>query len=141
MEIKPNLSNYSIDVVTWLAFDERKRKFTGLTMDQVLEDICLVFDQSPVMVKSKSRKREYLYCRYIASYVIHSLIGKTVETISDFIGGKDHSTILASNKNVRQWIKEKDPIFYYEYWLKYTECSEIWNRYNKLPLGSPKVKK
>lgn len=130
MESKPNLSNLSIDTVVWLAFDERKKKFNGLSMDQILEDVCLIFDESPVMVRSKSRKRKYLFCRYITSYVIYSLISTTFEEIGQFFGDRDHSTISAANGKVRQWIKDQDPAFY-EYWLKYKKTSEIWNRYSK----------
>lgn len=129
MESKPNLKGYSIDTVVWLAYDERKKKFSGITMDQVLEEVCLIFEESPVMVKSKSRERKYLFCRYIIAYVIYSLMNATLKDVANYLGGKDHTTIVASNEKVRTWIRLKDPAFY-EYWLKYTEGSQIWNRYS-----------
>lgn|SRR5574341_1940183 len=130
MGSKHNLANHSIDVVVWLAYDEYKKKFSGITMDQVLEEVCLIFEESPVMVKSKSRERKYLFCRYIIAYVIYTLMQATLKEVANYLGGKDHTTIVASNEKVRTWIRLKDPAFY-EYWLKYTEGSQIWNRYSK----------
>jgi chromosomal replication initiation ATPase DnaA len=123
------MSNYSIDAIVWLANEERKNRSSSLTIDEVFQDVCLIFDQSPVMVKSKSRERKYLFCRYIVGYVSYLLCRATLKEIGRYFGGKDHTTILAANQKVKDWIKVNDPDFMLA-WTTYTESSEIWKLFN-----------
>lgn len=106
------------------------KTFKRITVENVFEEVCKIFRQSPEMVKSGCRLRKYLFCRYIISYVSYQVCRTTLTEIAELLGSRDHSSIHTSNKKVMTWIKDKEPTFM-EYWNEYTEQSIIWNNYIK----------
>lgn len=95
------------------------------TLNEILVDVCNAMEQPLKKVVGKDRHREIVTCRQIYGYVARLHTKHSLWEISVVVGYDNHTTIIANNKKIRGFIKQKDPIFM-ESWDKYTERSEIW---------------
>lgn len=67
---------------------------------QVAAEVCGV----PVeMLKSKSRKREYVIARRTAIYILHTRRKMSLKAIGLELGGRDHTTVISSLRDVQNW--------------------------------------
>jgi len=123
-----NIFGYSIDSIVFISNENRKNNSDEVSMDDIFQEVCRIFEEKPEMVKSCCRKRKYLFCRYVFAYVSYRLLVVSLKEVANYLNGKDHTTILSSNKKVKQWIKDKEPVFM-EYWYPYTHQSRIWKNY------------
>ena len=95
------------------------------SLNEILADVCNAMEQPMKKVVSKDRHREFVTCRQIYCYVARLHTKHSLLDISVVVGYDDHTTIIANNKKITNFLRHKDPIFL-EYWDKYTEISEIW---------------
>jgi chromosomal replication initiation ATPase DnaA len=95
------------------------------SLNEILADVCNAMEQPIKKVVSKDRHREIVTCRQIYGYIARLHTKHSLWDISVVVGYDDHTTIISNNKKIRNFIKQKDPIFM-ESWDKYTEKSEIW---------------
>lgn len=74
-------------------FRTQRSKTKEPSLDEILEDICAVFKQNVVMVKSTRKCRKYVICRRIYNYVSHVLTNRSITDIASLIK-RDHSSCL-----------------------------------------------
>lgn len=76
-----------------------------LTIDDILEKVCQHYGVSQQHVFSKSRKREFVQVRQVAMYLAQKHTKMPASRIGQFIGGRDHSTVLHSCNTIEQRLK------------------------------------
>ena len=76
-----------------------------LTIDDILEKVCLHYNVSQQNIFSKSRKRDYVLARQISMYLAQKFTKMPTSRIGQLIGGRDHSTVIHSCSAVEQRLK------------------------------------
>lgn len=100
---------------------------TVFTLDEILLDICLSFEQPIARVLGKGRKDEVVLCRKLFFYVAKSKTGESLKNLGEYIGGRDHTTSLYHVHDVIGLLKVKDPSFLPK-WDKYLEKSQLFTK-------------
>jgi chromosomal replication initiator protein len=67
------------------------------------------FNIVPGRIRESTRKREVVYSRQIAMYLIHRTTSLSLKSIGLLFNGRDHTTVIHSNQTV------KDLMYCYEY--------------------------
>ncbi|MBQ9202919.1 MAG: chromosomal replication initiator protein DnaA [Prevotella sp.] len=76
-----------------------------LTIDDILERVCGHYGVSQQQVVGRSRKRDYVLVRQISMYLAQKYTKMTASRIGQFIGGRDHSTVIHSCSTIEQRLK------------------------------------
>jgi chromosomal replication initiation ATPase DnaA len=98
---------------------------TVFTLDEILMDICVAFEQPIASVLGKGRKDEVVLCRKLFFYVAKSKTGESLKNLGEYIGGRDHTTSLYHVHDVIDLLKVRDPSFVPK-WNKYLEKSQLF---------------
>ena len=72
--------------------------------------VCEAFGLNPSDLRSKSRRRAVACPRALAMYVARKLTKSAYREIGLYFGGRDHSTVVAAEKRVQQWIETDSPL-------------------------------
>lgn len=67
---------------------------------QILDEICHYYTVPMKLIKGPQRDRSIARPRQILMYLLKKRTGMTLDEIADFLGGKDHSTIIHGVKNI-----------------------------------------
>ncbi|MBR5521310.1 MAG: chromosomal replication initiator protein DnaA [Oscillospiraceae bacterium] len=78
---------------------------TPVTIEKIITDVCKVYNVSAADVRSQKRKREISEARQMAMHVVKEVCGLTMEEIGKEFGGRDHSTVVYTLKQVDKKIK------------------------------------
>ena len=71
-------------------------------MKDVLESICLYKQQNYSLVKSMSRKKEYVYCRNLFMWIMTKKYENyNLNVIGNFLSNRDHSTIMHGRDEIQ----------------------------------------
>lgn len=76
-----------------------------LNIDTIIYEISKYYDIDPKIIKSNTRKQEFILVRQIAMYVIREVTDISLPKIGEGFGGKNHSTVLHSIEKVEAKIK------------------------------------
>jgi chromosomal replication initiator protein len=79
-------------------------------IDQVLDVICGYFNVSRTELYGNSRKREILYPRQIAMYLLRELYDLPYKKIGSIFSGRDHSTVMNSYEKISVGIVQEESI-------------------------------
>jgi chromosomal replication initiator protein len=71
-----------------------------LTIEQIRDTVCEYFKLSNDAISTKSRKLEVVQARQIAMYLSKQLTKCSLSTIGNYIGKRDHATVLHACKKV-----------------------------------------
>jgi chromosomal replication initiator protein len=71
-----------------------------LTIEQIRDTVCEYFKLSNDAISTKSRKLEVVQARQIAMYLSKQLTKCSLSTIGNYIGNRDHATVLHACKKV-----------------------------------------
>jgi len=112
---------------------ERPEKCDGPELGAIFLEICQIFEQSPEIVSSKSRKREVVNYRRIFFYVANVLTDASCKAISQFMGQRDHSTYLFNSQAAADHFTSRANDFMDD-WSIYADQSEIWKKYYPIKL-------
>ncbi len=77
--------------------DQRKEP----TCQLIIEVVCEHFHISPEQMISKNRSANISHPRQIAMYLCNELTSDTYKSIGNYLGGKDHATVLHGIKKIR----------------------------------------
>jgi chromosomal replication initiator protein len=67
--------------------------------------VCIVLGVSRELLFSKKRQWIYSYPRMLAMYLARKHTNATFSEVGKHFGGRNHSTVVASEKKVRDWLK------------------------------------
>lgn len=81
-----------------------KRK--PVNLQQILRAVCSYYSVKIDDIKGYKRTKELVIPRHIAMYLIYDLTKTPYMSIGDFLGGRDHTTILHGVKKVEGELKE-----------------------------------
>lgn len=109
----------------------RHRSNKEVTQDDILLELSKIFDAEPEFVKVKCRQMEMVKLRLIYFYVASIIFYKKIslKEIGQFMGGRDHTTVLNARNNMKGYIDGEDP-YIWDDWCKYVNNSIICRNYN-----------
>jgi chromosomal replication initiation ATPase DnaA len=91
-----------------LTLDILQKKLT-LALKDITELVCVYKGISPDLLKTPSRKREYVYCRGLIYYLCSHFGTADTVTMGKFFG-RDHSTVVNGRDDVKDKLKLYDDI-------------------------------
>ncbi len=71
------------------------------TLEGIAKSVATYFKITVSDLKGKSRVKEITKARHIAMYMSHKILKSTLETIGNFYGKRDHTSVLYAIKNVK----------------------------------------
>lgn len=77
-------------------------------MAEIFEAVCRHYDVSSVDVLSQRREKRVMRPRLVVYYLCHKLTIRSVTQIGQFLGGRDHTSILSGLKRVEKLISDGD---------------------------------
>lgn len=98
-------SEISLELAQKIADEIVKRKDADLNLQTIRRTVCDFLNVDEASLESKSRKREIVDARQISMYLAKEYTSKSLSTIGQFIGKKDHSTVLHAYKSVKNMIE------------------------------------
>ena len=76
-----------------------------LTIDDIVEKVCMHYNVTTAAVNSKSRKREYVVARQVTMYLAQKYTKMPASRIGKLVGNRDHSTVIHSCSKVEERLK------------------------------------
>ena len=76
-----------------------------LTIDDILDTVCNHFNVTPAAVQSKSRTHQLVVARQVSMYLAQKYTKMPAARIGKLVGGRDHSTVIHSCRQVEQRMK------------------------------------
>ena len=77
-----------------------------VNMNQILKAVCNHYSVKAVDVKGTRRTKDLVLPRQVAMYLIQNITKTPLMTIGDFLGGRDHTTILHGTQKIERDIQE-----------------------------------
>ncbi|MEZ6125553.1 MAG: helix-turn-helix domain-containing protein [Planctomycetaceae bacterium] len=81
-----------------------------MRLSDVEKVVCDAFGLTAADLRSKSRRQAVACPRSLAMYVARKLTKMAYREIGMYFGGRDHSTVVAAEKRVIEWIESNAPI-------------------------------
>ncbi len=79
----------------------------AVALKDVERSVCSLFQIDPEALRSDSRARAVSHPRMLAMYLARKHIGAAYSEIGRYFGGRNHSTVIAAEKKVLNWLKEE----------------------------------
>lgn len=101
-----NISNikYTYSVISNI-FKKINLDVAELTPIRILDTVAGYYKINRKDIVGKSRKADIVQARYMAIWLVKKMLNLTLEEIGEIFGGRDHSTIIASLRNIEQNMK------------------------------------
>jgi chromosomal replication initiator protein len=80
----------------------------SLTPKEIIESVAKFYDISQKDLMGNSRKKELVWPRQIAIYMMREDLNVSYPTIGQEMGGRDHTTAMHSYNKIHQEVKEND---------------------------------
>jgi chromosomal replication initiator protein len=77
----------------------------SVVAERIIKSVGEHYNVDPEDIKGKSRRKEIAITRHIAIYIINHVMHRTLESIGNIVGGRDHSTVLSSINVVSKQMK------------------------------------
>ncbi len=84
---------------------QKEEKTKPVNMNQILKAVCHFYSATMSDIKGKKRTKELVIPRQTAMYLIYELTETPYMSIGDFLGGRDHTTVLHGVKKVENELK------------------------------------
>lgn len=82
-------------------------KKRGVSAKKIIEVVSDFYNVLTEDLLKQSRKKEYVYPRQIAMYIIRKELETSLPSIGEFFGGRDHTTVIHAIDKIERIIKEK----------------------------------
>lgn len=87
---------------------EKRRK--PVNMNEILNTVCSYYSIKSADIKGKKRTKELVLPRQVAMYLIKDLTNTPFMTIGDFLGGRDHTTVMHGVDRINEYLKEQSKL-------------------------------
>ncbi len=77
---------------------------TEISIDYLHKVVTEYFNISLESIKSKTRKREIVIARHVAMYLAKQYTNHSLQSIGDYCGGRDHSTVLHAIQTINNML-------------------------------------
>jgi chromosomal replication initiator protein len=81
---------------------------TPVSNDQVINAVCEYYRITIEDLKGRGRNKEVVTPRQMAMYLLREATGTSLPQIGDFLGGRDHTTVMYSVEKITQEIEQDD---------------------------------
>lgn len=81
-----------------------------ITPDYIINTVAEHFDITPDDIKGDKRSSKIAHPRQIAMYLCREMTGMNLQRIGEYMGGKDHTTIMYGIRKIESQIKSSDSI-------------------------------
>ena len=125
----PQPAPYSIVAIAEQEMERRMQLKRKVTVVDILEDCCLVFNKTVAQIRSKGKTQELTSVRRIYFFVCCKLTNSSLKSISDNVL-RDHTTCIHNRELVTNFLHVKDEKFMKD-WNYYVKNSSIWKQYNQ----------
>lgn len=122
--IVPRTGHYAMVDLANQYFESRKFKRV-FSIEEILLDLSEALSCPVTEIKSKSRKRELVLVRQIYFYVCRKKTKETLKITGQFIGDRDHTTVIHSAQVIEDLIQTNNEQFIL-YWNKYISNSKLF---------------
>lgn len=86
----------------------KEQKFKPINLNQILKHVCNYYSVKSADLKGPKRNKELVIPRQMLMYLIKDLTQTPLMSIGEFLGGRDHTTIMHGISKVEEQSK-KDP--------------------------------
>jgi len=127
MHTNPSRPESIVDIATIVLRNKHKPL---PTLDEILLEICEIFEADPEKIKAPGKPGEIVKVRYIFFYVASHILNKSIslKEIGHFMGGRHHTTVMFARDNMIGYLDKEDGYIWKE-WEKYRSKSKIWRQY------------
>ena len=73
-----------------------------LTIDEIIDKVCIHFNVTATSVNSRSRKQDIVLARQVSMYLAQKHTKMPASRIGKLVGGRDHSTVLHSCSQIEK---------------------------------------
>lgn len=80
------------------------------SMVSIEQAVCEFCGVQPNELKSSSRRKRICAARMLAMYLSRQYTGSAFSEIGDYFGGRSHSTVIAAERKVANWLKNDEGI-------------------------------
>ena len=98
LEVKPSYFSYP-------GMSIQQSNYDMISIKRIIYRVSNYYSISEDDIKSKSRKREYVFPRQICHWITHKIKRYSYAYIAKEIGGKDHATVMHSIRTVNNLIE------------------------------------
>ncbi|QDV18182.1 Chromosomal replication initiator protein DnaA [Gimesia panareensis] len=81
-----------------------------IKLDDINQIVCSTFGVSESDLKSSRRARNISQPRMLAMFLARKLTQAAYSEIGDYFGGRNHSTVMSAEKQVRKWLENHSSI-------------------------------
>ncbi|MBN72307.1 chromosomal replication initiator protein DnaA [Gimesia chilikensis] len=81
-----------------------------IKLDDINQIVCSTFGVSEADLKSSRRARNISQPRMLAMFLARKLTQAAYSEIGDYFGGRNHSTVMSAEKQVRKWLESHSSI-------------------------------
>jgi len=84
------------------------KSLKNINVNDILKAVCTYYALKLQDIKGQRRNKEIVLPRQIAMYLIKELTGAPFMSIGDFLGGRDHTTIMHGTGKIENELKRKE---------------------------------
>jgi chromosomal replication initiator protein len=105
-----NLTKKEVDIETAVNIlqDYISKKNINVSIDLIIRKVADYFNISISDIKSENRTKNIAFARHISMYLCRELTTLSLPEIGQFLGGRDHTTVLYGYNKIKK-VQSKDP--------------------------------
>lgn len=100
MKNNMNISPYTYPGMRGIEID---KKDFDISSEEVINDVCTIFDLTPDELKSPSRKSNIVEARHIVMYILSNRSRMTCVAIGCMFN-RDHTSVIHAREKIKGWI-------------------------------------
>jgi chromosomal replication initiator protein len=82
----------------------------NVSLTKIESAVCELCGLKPAELKSESRQKAISTARMLAMYLSRQHTASPYSEIGDYFGGRSHSTVIAAQKKVHQWLERNEGV-------------------------------
>lgn len=88
----------------------KEKVVKNVNVNEILKAVCLYYSVKSQDIKGKKRTKELVIPRQVAMYLMKEITGMPLVSIGDFLGGRDHTTVMHGIDKIQGEVAETGKI-------------------------------